>query len=410
MYITKVNMFSVVIFVNFVNYLIMPYFNPGIPYNYILLFFLTVIFYSSNEFKPIILKRECIFISIIAFSLISLIYSPYKSEGLEKIISLILIYLGIYKYGYYFSSIVKLNGMIKVSGVMSIIYLSFCFFTYNEFLYNATLYQGTTGNQHNSSIIIAMCTLFLIVYFFKSTINIVRLISLGFIIYSITLQISTFARVGFIIIFFYALFSMFFFFMTTTNNNRLIVIVTFLLGVFLFFVTFLDLIVNVMGDFFIYVGDKGMSGRDDIIFYIIDSLKSNLLFLIMGFGVGSVYLSYDDLGMSLKDSGSIFSVLYEGGLILLIIWMLLIFKYLYTLFRIYKIKSLDISVKLYLTIPVALIFNFTDAMWINYSTFETVILFTLLVMSEKILNNSMQLSSNDLSQLTEEKMFMKRVI
>jgi hypothetical protein len=372
----QLNFVEILFLVNFIVYYFL-FITKSVPWNYAMFALVATTYILKNKFR--IHSREVAFIVIIVVTAASLIYSGNKMEGFQKVVALVVFYFGIYKYLFNKINIIYINNVINTGSIISIVYIAICFLTFGEYLERG-IYIGTTLNQHNSAILIAISFLFIFVYIYYTSNNFLKLLLFFLLIYILFLSISSYARVSFIMIGSFFLIVLLYKFILTNKKLYYIILVTLLLTCFVYI--FYDLLIYQFNDVYVYIQDKGLSGRDTIIYRLLNNLLEEYIYFLSGFGVGSIDTKIE--GITPRDAGSFFVVLYEGGLILLMAWGIFIFRYFYLLFKIYKIKYLANYIKLFLAVPVAMILNIADAVWVQYSTFDTVIMFIGIIMTEKI--------------------------
>lgn len=353
----------------------------NLPIGVHLLFLVPLILLSipSHNFRYID-KSFIPLISFILYSLLSILIAPDKIEGMQRNISILTLFLFLIFIFYQnvnrdnFNKTIKL---LKYTGtafiIISLIFIDNFYDYKGEFI-------GIVKNKHNVSMLLSFYMIIIIASLSTSPKFSNFVFFIPIIICAAYLLINTYSRIGYFILIIYFLVQGLF--LTIRLKKQYIFLIFFIL-VFTssFIIDTLKVVFSL--EYFVYLFERGFSGRDVINSVLINYVFENPLNFIVGCGAGCLEITGAKIldGHNGRDASSIVGIIFEYGLIGLCMIISYITIYLCAVYKyLIKLNNTDYVV----LIPIPLILIPSETILINFNSFITIITFTLMTYTIKL--------------------------
>ena len=260
---------------------------------------------------------------------------------------------------------------------LSSVYIFFSYLNVDSLKDYKGEFEGYVGNRYNISILLSIyfilpfsLALKVRSFYFSLLFLIVSLLNFDLIFLS-------HSRVGFFNIFIYVMALVGVFMYRLGFINKILVF----FGLFLIFGILSYTLKS--NEYVLYAIERGMTGRDELASVLINYMCSNPYSFILGFGAGSLESLAPSIlyNISPRDVNNIVGVLFEYGVLGLIVFLALFLRYFYQLYKLCKIKNINYP---YLCIPVPIIFSISEVSWLNFNTFPTIVMYLFIAYTSYI--------------------------
>ena len=146
--------------------------------------------------------------------------------------------------------------------------------------------------------------------------------------------------------------------------------------VFSYIVGYINQILSL--EYVVYILERGLSGRDEINQRLMSYMLTNPLHVLGGCGAGcidSIGAVVTD-GAAVRDSTNVVGILFEYGIVGLLIYFSFI---CYFVIALYKIFVHHRRYNYYFLIPIPFILNPSETSLINFNSFTTIMTFTIMI-------------------------------
>ena len=355
----------------------------SIPVGVHLIVFSLLIMGHYQKFKLLSINKNLLWIIVLVFySGISTIASPNKIQAIQNNISLCIItfYLAFVFYiNINHKSFESIRNALVITGIIYIV-LSFLF---RDILIDYKgEFHGFGKNKHNTSLLLGFyCLVFISQLIEKFCLRALILYS-PMIIMTIYLQIITYSRIGFFLIGVNLIVLAAIFII---KQRALIKLMIMSIIVVLIVVTSKLETSMLIIDYISYLLERGFSGRNQINSILYEHLMENLIHFVGGCGAGCLDSTGAEIlnGMTPRDSFIIVGLLFEYGLVGLIILSLFIVKYLHAIYANFIVKK---KTDYLLLIPLSFVLIPSETALINFNSCTTVMMYTVMIVCLKFAN------------------------
>lgn len=262
----------------------------------------------------------------------SLFWSQFFSDGFEQIVFISSAFL-------YWFFVLNINRnadsvilpIVKSFVISSFLYLMYCLFFFDSYIdYRSGVFVGPIQNRHNFGSLLCVFLVFCISVFYFNVSRLYYVFAFIAVVLIFYFSYVSFARSFYIFSF------MYFGILSFIKLGR----IKTSLYIFLVFALVLIFSDSLLEPLFSYSADKGLSGRDDIIFAQINFLKEHgLEAFLFGLGAGSnvglsnIIIPFSP-GGSMNDSGIFIIMIFVYGIFGLLLYLFFIFSIIKKLLRI----------------------------------------------------------------------------
>ncbi len=311
---------------------------------------------------------------LLVLSSISIFYAPNKLEALQRVITYALLFYFIFIIEYKKMTSEYMLNFLQHAFWLGGFYIVLSYIYFDSLLDYKGEFEGFMHNRHNISFLLGIYFILSVVYLQIKRSTFLYIVGILILSLNIYLIYNSYARIGLFVlaIFFVCVFTALYFKSSSLVKTFTSVVVLSLI------ISCFQLVID--SKFVVDALDRGLTGRGAINEMLFSYLKEYPYGFILGFGSGSLEVIGNGLiSSSIRDSNNIIAVIFELGIVGLMLFMAIFIKYFYSLYRLNQNTNVD-----YVSfIPLPIIFVVSETTWINFNTFETLIMFVFIAYTFK---------------------------